>query len=535
MLLGYVSDQRYVALSGVEVELLGPTGSVATRSRASGAIHAEVEPGHYEVILAKDGYGAKCIHVELGTGQPHQFRLLQDDLLGYAWPKWVKSGEASEFRVHSDAAYKLDLWRYGWQKELVRPIGWFDEHGPRATIQITPDGDYSQAGVQWNKFGYSSPHHKQFITAPGRSGLYYFHAKNEAGRFFSFPWIVAPAEPRARIAVLASNITWNAYNSFGGRSNYIHPDKLPPAPTVNARLELKRYTDSQHVNYDTTEYAPLSFDRPEPINHVPEHVQPTDPIAGRAACHLAPAEWRLLAWLERERIDHDYYAETQLHFGQLDLDAYRVLVISTHPEYWSKQMYDRVKQWVFERGGRLVYLGGNGLNCDVEFLDEQTCIYRNDDERRLRDVGQSTALSYESRFHLRHESEASLLGVVYDPRGIMTAAPYRVIDANHWAFEGTGLRGGSIFGQASLHERVPGGASGHETDKISKSSPPGTRLLAEGLNPNGGGAAMSLHETTSGGAVFSASSINWVSSVLVDDAISRITSNVLGRFLTTDK
>ena len=517
MLLGYVSDQRYVALPGVEVELLGSSGSVATRSRASGAIHAEAEPGRYEVILAKDGYGAKRVTVDLAPQQPQQFRLLQDDLLGYAWPKWVKCGEASEFRVHSDAAYKLDLWRYGWQKELVQPIGWFDEHGPRATIQITPDGDYSQTGVQWNKFGYSSPHHKQFITAPERSGLYYFHASSEAGRFFSFPWIVAPCQPRAKVAVLASNITWNAYNSFGGRSNYIHPDKLPPTPTVNARLELKRYTDPQHVNYHTTEYAPLSFDRPEPINHVPEHVQPTDPIAGRAACHLAPAEWRLLAWLERERIDYDYYAETQLHFGQLDLDAYRVLVLSTHPEYWSKQMYDRVKQWVFDRGGRLVYLGGNGLNCDVEFLDGQTCIYRNDDERRLREPNDG----YESRFHLRHESEASLLGVVYDPRGIMTAAPYRVIDANHWVFDGTGLREGSIFGQTSLHERVPGGASGHETDKLSKSSPPGTRLLAEGLNP-------------SGGSVFSAGSINWVSSVLVDDAVSQITGNVLRRFLATD-
>jgi hypothetical protein len=526
MLLGFVSDERYVALAGVEVELLGRHGSLATRSRASGAIHADVELGPCEAILAKDGYGSKRVTFEARPDRPHQFRLLADGLLGYAWPKWLKSGEASEFRVHSDAAYKLDLWRYGWKKELVRPIGWFDEHGPRATVQITPDGDFTQTGVQWNKFGYASPHHKQFVTAPDRSGLYYFHAANEAGRAFSFPWIVAPRLPRAKVAVLASNITWNAYNSFGGRSNYIHPDRLPAAPTINARLELKRYTDPDHINYDTTDYAPLSFDRPEPINHIPLHVEAIAPIAGRAACHLAPAEWRLLAWLERERLAYDYYAETQLHFGELDLDAYRVLVLSTHPEYWSRQMYDRVKRWVFERGGRLMYLGGNGLNCDVEFVDEQTCIYRNGDERRLRAAGSP----FESRFHLRHESEASLLGVVYDPRGIMTAAPYRVVDADHWAFAGTGLGHGGEFGQASLHERVPGGASGHETDKRSKSSPPNTRLLARGMNPNGGGAEMVIHETPSGGAVFSVGSINWVSSLLVDDAVSRVTANVVRRF-----
>jgi N,N-dimethylformamidase len=542
MLLAYVSDQRYVALPGVYVEILAPGGrSVATVSHATGAIHADIDPGNYEFILAKDGYGSKRVVVGIEEYQPYYFRLLADDLLGYAWPKWVRAGEQSEFRIHSDVAYKLDLYRYGWQKELIRPLGWYDEHGPRATIQITPDGDYTQTGVQWNKFGYVSPHHKQFVTAPERSGLYYFHAKSEAGRFFAFPWIVAPRVPQAKIAVLASNITWNAYNNFGGRSNYIHPDKLPPTPTVNARLELKRYTDRDYVNYDTTDYAPLSFDRPEPINSLPENAQPTDSIPGRAACHLAPAEWRLLAWLERERIDYDYYAETQLHFGQLDLDAYQVLIISTHPEYWSRQMYDRVKRWVHDKGGRLVYLGGNGLNCDVEFLDEQTCIYRNDDERRLRasnnavgnalrGVPSDGVPKYESRFHLRSESEANLLGVVYDPRGIMTAAPYRVVDPAHWAFAGTGLREGDIFGQTSLHERVPGGASGHETDKRSAASPSGTHLLAKGTNADKGGAEMVIIDPAGKGAVFSVGSITWVSSLLVEDAVSQITRNVLLRF-----
>ncbi len=174
---------------------------------------------------------------------PYQFRLLADGLLGYAWPKWVKSGELSEFRVHSVEPYDLSLWRYGIEKQLIRRLGWFDEHGPRATVQITPDGDYTQTGVAWNKHGYANPVLHQFVAAPERSGLYYFHARTAKGAAFSFPWIVAPARPSAAVAVLASNITWNAYNNFGGRSNYINPDGLPPTPTVNARLELKRYTD----------------------------------------------------------------------------------------------------------------------------------------------------------------------------------------------------------------------------------------------------------------------------------------------------
>jgi hypothetical protein len=525
MLIGYVSDERYVALADVLLEFEGRGGSIEARSRATGAVDADLPEGQYKVTLYRQGYGSKRVQMDVARGKPYQFRLLSDGLLGYAWPKWVRTGEKSEFRVHAVEAYKLGLWRYGWQKEFVRNLGWYDEHGPRATMQITPDGDYTQTGVRWNTQGYTSPHHKQFVTAPDRSGLYYFHAKAESGAFFSFPWIVAPKAPAARTAVLLANINWNAYNNFGGRSNYIHPDRFPPTPTVNARLELKRYTDPEHINYDTDDYDPLSFDRPEPLNHVPEYVQVTDPIEGRAACHVAPAEWRLLGWLEREGFDYDVYAETQLHSGVLNLDQYQVLIISTHPEYWSQQMYASVKSWVFNRGGRLLYLGGNGLNCEVEFTDPHTMIVRNGDSRRQSRDG------FESRFAMRQESEACLLGVVYTPAGIMTAAPYRVVDAGHWVFASTGLKNGDLFGQACLHERVPGGASGHETDKVSPSSPRNVHLLAKGENPDSGGADMILHEPAGGGAVFSVGSITYVSSLLVDDRVSKITSNVLRRFL----
>ncbi len=39
------------------------------------------------------------------------------------------------------------------------------------------------------------------------------------------------------------------------------------------------------------------------------------------------------------------------------------------------------------------------------------------------------------------------------------------------------------------------------------------------------------YETSSGGAVFSAGSIAWPSAILVDACVSRITANVLERFL----
>jgi len=529
MLIGYVSDERYVALPDVILEFISAAGeSWEVRSRATGAVYAQLPAGEYRVVLQKPGFGAKFSRITLPADQPHHFRLLSDGLMGYAWPKWVRSGEKSEFRVHSVEPYKLELWRYGWSPEFVQSLGWHDEHGPRAVMQITPDGDYTRTGAEWNKVGYAHSVHSQFIPGPEKSGLYYFRAFTTSGRQFSFPWIVAPAKPTTKMAVLASNITWNAYNSFGGRSNYIHADGLPPTPTVNSRAELKRYSDAGHFTWGAEHYLPLSFDRPEPFNHIDFGETITDPIEGRQACHLAPAEWRLLGWLEARGFTYDYYAETQLDAGTLDLSHYRVLVTAVHPEYWTRRMYERVKRWVFHEGGRLVYLGGNGLNCEVELRSDGSVVYHNTSIRGLDVKGLG---GYESRYAVRHESEANLLGVVFTPAGAMTGAPYRVVDASHWIFERTGLKNNDLFGTESLHMRCPGGASGHETDKLSPRSPQNTKLLAKGMNPDSGGAEMVTFDTPSGGMVFSVGSINYVASLPVDEFVSRITENVFRRML----
>ncbi|MBM4005084.1 MAG: carboxypeptidase regulatory-like domain-containing protein [Planctomycetes bacterium] len=526
-LLGYVSDERYVALADVAIEFSNHQGqSWEYRSRASGAVWGELPDGDYTAILQKSGFGAKRVQFRSVDGQSHHFRLLSDGLVGYIWPKCVRSGEFAEFRVHAVEPFKAELWRYGWDVSFVRGLGWHDEHGPRATMQITPDGDYTQSGAAWNRVGYQGGNPQQAVTAPDRSGLYYIRTFTRSGLEFSFPWVVAPASPQSAIAVLASNITWNAYNSFGGRSNYIHADDFPATPTVNARQELKRYTEADHQTWGCDHYSPLAFERPEPINHIDFRERITDPIEGRAACHIAPAEWRLFGWLEREKFPYDLYSETQLHHGVLDLTRYRLLIISTHPEYWTRSMYERVKHWVFHEGGRLMYLGGNGLNCEVSLFDNDTMVVHNGNISSLWAEG----IGAESRMAKRLESEASLLGVVFTPSGIMTGAPYRALNADHWIFAGTDLKAGDLFGTQSLHRRCPGGASGHETDKISASSPRNVQLLAKGLNPDDGGAEMVLFDTPSNGAVFSVGSICYPSSLPVDEHVSKITANVIRRF-----
>lgn len=528
--VGHVSDEDYLAIPGaaVEIESLADGAIALLTSSPRGALYADLAPGRYRVTLAKDGYGSKWVECDLGS-EPRIFRLLRDTIAGYMWPKWARAGEKSEIRVHSPEQYQLTLWRYGLEKKFVRMLSWFDEHGPRTTAQIAPDCDFTQTGMNWNQKGYPAPHIQQSVEAPEESGLYYLWAKTPSGHTFSFPWVVAPSVPKAKIAVLASTNTWNAYNNYGGRSNYINPQGLPPTPTVNARLDLDRYTQREPVwRFPDDAYKPLSFERPELVNHIFDNTPWDDrtiesSIHGRSQCGLAPGEWRLLGWLEREGFAYDYYAESQLHDGTLPLDAYSVLMISVHPEYWTREMFRRVKEWVV-RGGQLMYLGGNGINCEVVYEDgtAMRCLTHDDT---------TWPGGHESRMHRTYEAEAGLFGIVFTHTGVMTSAPYKVLDESHWLFEGTGLKNGDLFGEKSLHERVPGGASGHETDKVTAASIPNLELVAKGTNPDNGGGEI-VYGASGRGAIFSVGSITWVSSLFPDDAVSRITRNALQKMVS---
>lgn len=518
--VGYVSDERFVAVGGASLEFNDDTSVRILTSSASGAVYGDLPDGRYRVTIARDGYGSKRSTVNLVAGHPHQFRLLSERVCGYVWPKWVRAGEAGSARVHSPEAYRLSWSRLGAEQEPLGVLTWIDEHGPRATVQVTPDGDYTQPGLDWAEHA--------SIPAPERSGLYCLHVEAESGVHFSMPWVVAPAAPSSEIAVLASTNTWNAYNNFGGRSNYINVAALPATPTVHARTDLVRYTGDFESEYSLTPnggFAPLSFKRPEAGNQIGLTEQPTDPIRGRMTCALAAAEWRLLSWLERNDYAYDYYAEAHLDDGTLNLDDYRVLILSTHPEYWSRAMYEALRAWTFERGGRLMYLGGNGVDGEVEF---------NGDALVFNNHAPPDGDGFESRMHRSYASTSALLGQVYTDAGAMTAAPYAVVEPDHWVFAGTGLRVGELFGLRNQSERVPGGASGHETDKRTKHTPPSAVLLAKGCNVDDGGAEVILFPTASGGEVFSVGSITWTTSILVDDGVAAVTRNVLDKFLASE-
>ena len=58
--------------------------------------------------------------------------------------------------------------------------------------------------------------------------------------------------------------------------------------------------------------------------------------------HLTRGELWILGWLEREGFRADVYSDLDFHNDGCDAAQYACLVVGTHPEYWTTQMYDNV-------------------------------------------------------------------------------------------------------------------------------------------------------------------------------------------------
>lgn len=95
MILGFVSDENFVALDDVHIEIQRGNETLAVvRSTPRGAVIADLPHGEFRITLVKSGYGSKAVDLKISSPhKPHHFRLLSDSILGYVWPRSVKTGD----------------------------------------------------------------------------------------------------------------------------------------------------------------------------------------------------------------------------------------------------------------------------------------------------------------------------------------------------------------------------------------------------------------------------------------------------------
>jgi N,N-dimethylformamidase len=287
---------------------------------------------------------------------------------------------------------------------------------------------------------------------------------------------------------------------------------------------------------------------------------------GSGVRHL-PADLYLLDWLEQMGHRYDVVTDEDLHAEGLQLLApYKVVLTPTHPEYQSLPTMDALTAYL-ERGGRLMYLGGNGFYWRVAAHPALPGVL----EVRRAEGGIRAWAAEPGEYYMSFDGQygglwrrngrppQKLAGVGFTSQGPFEGSYYRRLPASRdprvsWIFDGVP---DEILGDFGLSG---GGAAGFELDRADfrLGTPPHALVLASSekhdltkfvLVPEDVlshvwtwpgdppdkliRADMVYFETPNGGAVFSVGSITFCGSLSHEgyrNNISRILDNVLRRF-----
>ncbi len=237
------------------------------------------------------------------------------------------------------------------------------------------------------------------------------------------PFVVREAqERRSPILVVVPVNTWQAYNSWGGKSLYDFNS------TSGAR--------ANHVSFD----RPYSWDQPG-----------NQPVSSW--------ELPLLRFLEREGLDVSYATDVDVDRDPELLVRHRLVLIAGHDEYWTKTMRDGY-EGARDRGTNLAFMGANAAYWQVRYENGSTTMIG---YKSPADPEPSQALeSVLFRDLTPSRPECALLGVQhYEGSYQWPRGDYLVGAAEHRWFAGTGLSASStVAGIVSReHDQIPGSGS----------------------------------------------------------------------------
>ncbi len=278
------------------------------------------------------------------------------------------------------------------------------------------------------------------------------------------------------------------------------------------------------------------------------------------------ADLDLIAFLEHEGVRYDIATDEDLHREGLGLlSRYRAVMTGSHPEYHSTGMLDAIEGYL-DRGGRLMYMGGNGFYWRVAFSDHHPgAIELRRAEDGIRDWTCEPGEYYHGftgelggLWRRIGRSPQALVGVGMAAQGFDYSGWFRRgpdAEDPRVAFAFTGIDE-EIIGDFG---HVGGGAAGLELDRadFSLGSPPHALILASSEGHSNLTFAVPeevdnvsdelvatrnrslrgdvvFFESPDGGAVFSTGSIAWAGSLDHSDYrnnVARLTRNVLERFL----
>lgn len=405
------------------------------------------------------------------------------------------------------------------------------------------------------------------VPADLSSGVYAAKLTSEDAEYF-VPFFVRAGEKKAQIAVLFSTATYLAYSNdriaFEANGAEIITSRTPIIDRMD--LVLQDHPEfgrsCYEIHNDGTGVVFASVRRPI-ITLQPKY----------RGWYLADGAWGLPAdlcivhWLEIMELGFDAITDEDLDREGYDLlQDYKVLITGSHPEYVTRNEIGAIDEFT-SRGGRLMYLGGNGFFATVSFDPEQPSLMelrRSDGGTRphqspFGDQRHTTSGEIAGLWRNKGLPPQRLLGVGFSAQGFDKCTYYERLEDSHnpiarFVFEGIGADE-----QIGAFGIMGGGAAGAEIDcyQPALGSPPGALVIATS-GPFSDAyliAAEEIYETIpgiggtdqpsvrsdivlcplhGGGAIFSVGSIAYTGALShngYDNNVARMTGNVLNRFL----
>jgi hypothetical protein len=324
-------------------------------------------------------------------------------------------------------------------------------------------------------------------------------------------FVVKAANPGSTspILVVQPTNTYQAYNTYGGKSTY--PTNSPDRATT------------------------VSFDRPY------------DDQNGLGEFRL----WELpfVNWMTSEGRKFEVATDNDLEDPGL-LSHYKLLVIVGHDEYWTLPARQNVE--AFNRaGGNVVMFSGNNMWFQARLTNAGRALveYKS---ATLDPVAASTPSLATTNWYdwPVYNPENSILGLsyrsggysnkvddpnVFDTKPLADRIGYTVADPNSWVFQNTNATAGSMFGAGAAGLEVDGtlyNCSANNPLNMTVDGADGTPLnfhiLAITPSEYGHG-VIGLYTNAAGGTVFNAGTRDWAQVLGTDPVVTQMTRNILDR------
>jgi N,N-dimethylformamidase len=365
----------------------------------------------------------------------------------------------------------------------------------------------------------------------------------------------------SKLAFLASTVTYMAYSNYQW---LFHQRYAEVAESLWTTLEKTDVFLQEHPEFGLSTYDNHSDG--SGVRYA-SRLRPILNMAPTTPCWSFNADTHILGWLENRGIEYDVITDEDLHREGVELlEQYRAVLTGTHPEYYTTPMLDGLRTYL-AGAGRLVYLGGNGFIWRCAMSDnfpgvvelrraEDGIRYRDEEpgEYYLEFTGEYGGLWRRLGIPPQAVVGVGTIAVGFDASGYYQRTRGSFDPRADFIFEGVGED--EIIGDFGY---LGDGASGSEIDAVdpllgtpahtlvvasSEGHSENTLIVPDEIGFHHGAmdgvqnplvrADMTFFETPGGGAVFSVGSIAWGASLPhngYDNNVSRISANVIGRFL----